>query len=41
MNVFPLAAPWFFSGLAVGFVLNGLIWITIYMGSGDERCQDG
>ena len=32
MDVFQVAASWFFAGLAGGFVLNGLIWMIISRG---------
>jgi hypothetical protein len=40
MEVFFIAAQWFFSGLCVGFVLNGLFWITVFRGGGGALWQD-
>lgn len=39
MGVFSIAAQWFFTGIAVGFVLNGVIWLSISWGSGGKRWQ--
>lgn len=36
MAVYQVAASWFFAGLVVGFVLNGLIWMITSKGSGGK-----
>ena len=36
MDVFQVAAPWFFAGLVSGFVLNGLIGMITTRGSGGK-----
>lgn len=37
MDIFLIAAPWFFAGLAGGFLLNGLIGLITSRGSGGQR----
>jgi hypothetical protein len=39
MDVFPIATQWFFTGLAVGFVLYGAIRISISWGLGGKQWQ--
>ncbi len=39
MDMFPIAVQWFLIGLAAGFMLNGLIWLSISWGSGGKRWQ--
>lgn len=39
MNVFRVAAQWFFSGLAGGFLANSLIWMILSKESGGKRWE--
>jgi len=39
MDGFSIAVQWFFTGIAVGFVLHGVIWLSISWRSGGKRWQ--